>query len=90
VQETLRYVIDAGLVQQRDGALRRVGDQTLAGRIPEGLRDAVGKHLSRLSESTNRVLSVASVIGREFQLEVLERVLTLPKRRSSVLWRRPE
>jgi predicted ATPase len=75
IRETLRFVIDTGLVERRDGALRRVGDQTLAGRIPEGLRDAVGKRLSRLSDTTNRVLSVASVIGREFQLDVLSRVL---------------
>lgn len=54
----------------------RVGDQSLAGRIPEGLRDAVGKRLSRLSDSTNRVLSVASVIGHEFQLHVLRQVVT--------------
>jgi predicted ATPase len=78
VRETLRFVIEAGLVEQRDGALRRVGDQSLAGRIPEGLRDAVGKRLSRLSEDTNRVLSVASVLGREFQLDVLSRVLAGP------------
>jgi DNA-binding CsgD family transcriptional regulator len=75
VRETLRFVIDTGLVERRDGALWRVGDQSLAGRIPEGLRDAVGKRLSRLSESTNRVLSVASIIGREFHLDVLSRVL---------------
>jgi DNA-binding CsgD family transcriptional regulator len=79
VRETLRFVIDTGLVERRDGALRRVGDQTLAGRIPEGLRDAVGKRLSRLSATTNRVLSVASVIGREFQLDVLSRVLAGPE-----------
>ena len=42
------------------------------------LRDAVGKRLSRLNESTNRVLSVASVIGREFPLDVLGRVLASP------------
>jgi predicted ATPase len=75
VRETLRFVIDTGLMERRDGALRRVGDQSLVGRIPEGLRDAVGRRLSRLSESTNRVLSVASVIGREFQFDVLRRVL---------------
>jgi predicted ATPase len=79
VQETLRYVIEAGLVEGRNGALQRVGNRSLAGRIPEGLRDAVGKHLSRLGESTNRVLGVASVIGREFPLEVLERVLASPE-----------
>jgi hypothetical protein len=79
VREMLRFVIDAGLMERRDGALRRVGDQTLAGRIPEGLRDAVGKRLSRLSDTTNRVLSVASVIGREFQLDVLSRVFAGPE-----------
>ena len=79
VRETLRFVIDAGLVEPRDGVLRRVGDQSLAGRIPEGLRDAVGKRLSRLSASTNRVLRVASVIGREFQLDILRQVLDGPE-----------
>jgi DNA-binding CsgD family transcriptional regulator len=79
VRETLRFVIDTGLMERRDGALRRVGDQTLAGRIPEGLRDAVGKRLSRLSESANRVLSVASCIGREFQLDVLRQVVACPE-----------
>jgi DNA-binding CsgD family transcriptional regulator len=79
VRETLRFMIDTGLVERRDGALRRVGDQGLAGRIPEGLRDAVGKRLSRLSGSTNRVLGVASVIGREFQLDVLQQVLARPE-----------
>jgi DNA-binding CsgD family transcriptional regulator len=78
VHETLRFVIDTGLMERRDGALRRVGDQTLAGRIPEGLRDAVGKRLSQLGESTNRVLSVASVIGREFPLDVLRHVIARP------------
>jgi DNA-binding CsgD family transcriptional regulator len=79
VHETLRFVIDAGLVEQRDGALRRVGDQTLAGRIPEGLRDAVGKRVSRMNASTNRVLNVAAVIGRDFELEVLRQVLAQPE-----------
>jgi predicted ATPase len=78
VRETLRFVIDTGLMERRDGALRRVGAQSLAGRMPEGLRDAVGKRLTRLSDTTNRVLSVASVIGREFRLDVLSRVLGSP------------
>ena len=46
----------------------------LAERIPEGLRDVIGKRLSRLSDPCNRVLAVAAVIGREFALETLEAV----------------
>jgi DNA-binding CsgD family transcriptional regulator len=79
VHQTLRFVIEEGLVAPRGGALLRVGEQSLAGRIPEGLRDAVGKRLSRLSDGTNRVLSVASVLGREFQLDVLRQVLACPE-----------
>jgi DNA-binding CsgD family transcriptional regulator len=74
VHEMLRFLIDEGLVQRRDGALRRVGGESLASRIPEGLRDVVAKRLSRLGSSTNELLAVASVIGREFQLEILRRV----------------
>ena len=47
--------------------------------IPEGLRDVLGRRLSRLSSKTNQVLAVAAVIGREFRLDVLERVLALPE-----------
>jgi DNA-binding CsgD family transcriptional regulator len=39
--------------------------------IPEGLRDVIGQRLSRLSDRTNQVLAVASVLGREFELEAL-------------------
>ncbi|HEX5141483.1 MAG TPA: AAA family ATPase, partial [Dehalococcoidia bacterium] len=71
VQEMLRYLLEEGLVAERDGSLRRVGDETLAGRIPEGLRDVIGKRLTRLGSETNRLLSIASVIGRDFRLDTL-------------------
>jgi len=74
VQEMLRFLVEEGLVERREGSLRRVGEESLAGRIPEGLRDVIGKRLSRLSDKTNQALSVASVIGREFRLDVLQRV----------------
>jgi DNA-binding CsgD family transcriptional regulator len=78
VQELLRFLVSEGLIERRDGALRRVGDVGLAGQMPEGLRDVVGKRLSRMSATANQVLSVASVIGREFSLEVLRRVQARP------------
>jgi DNA-binding CsgD family transcriptional regulator len=75
VHELLRYLLNEGLVVRRDGVLRRVGEEaSLAGEMPEGLRDVVGKRLLRLSPAANQVLSVAAVIGREFELEVLRRV----------------
>ena len=43
--------------------------------IPQSVREVVGRRLDHLSEACNRVLTVASVIGREFELRVLERVV---------------
>ncbi|MEE8369997.1 MAG: adenylate/guanylate cyclase domain-containing protein, partial [Dehalococcoidia bacterium] len=42
--------------------------------IPQGVREVVGRRLDHLSEECNDVLTVASVIGREFGLDALERV----------------
>jgi predicted ATPase len=42
--------------------------------LPESVREVVGNRLSRLSDECNQVLSVASVIGREFSLALMERV----------------
>src|SRR5207248_5625310 len=70
---------EEGLVERRDGALRRVGEESLAARIPEGLRDVVVKRIARLGPGTNQLLNVAACIGREFQLEVLRRVYKGPE-----------
>jgi hypothetical protein len=75
VQEVLRYLAEEGLVQREEGHWQRTG--ALEDHIPEGLRDVIGKRLSRLSEAANQVLTTASVIGREFRLDVLERVANL-------------
>ena len=41
------------------------------GGLPEGVREAIRRRLSRLSDGCNRVLSLASVVGREFNVPVL-------------------
>jgi tetratricopeptide (TPR) repeat protein len=41
-------------------------------RIPEGVREVIGRRLDRLSERCNQTLTIASVIGREFTLEQLK------------------
>jgi tetratricopeptide (TPR) repeat protein len=76
VQEVLRYLVEEGLVV-REGGRYALTDAGADAGIPEGLRDVVGKRLSRLSERANQVLSVASVIGRDFRLDVLQRVAAL-------------
>ena len=65
VAELVRHLTEAAAFAQRDGrwvVTRPVEDLG----IPEGVRDVVGRRLSRLSEATNRVLACASVVGLEF------------------------
>ena len=40
-------------------------------RIPEGVTEVIGRRLNRLSQRCNETLTVASVIGREFELRQL-------------------
>jgi DNA-binding winged helix-turn-helix (wHTH) protein/tetratricopeptide (TPR) repeat protein len=46
--------------------------------LPQGAREAIGRRLDSLSDECNRVLRLASVIGREFGITVLERLAELP------------
>jgi DNA-binding CsgD family transcriptional regulator/tetratricopeptide (TPR) repeat protein len=57
VIELLKVLID----ESRDA-----GVEPIAVRIPDGVREAIGRRLDRLSERGNEVLSTASVIGRVF------------------------
>jgi hypothetical protein len=43
--------------------------------LPVSVREVVGRRVARLGETAVRVLSMASVIGRDFGLEVLSRVV---------------
>jgi tetratricopeptide (TPR) repeat protein len=74
VQEVIRYLVEDGLIARKEGQWRPTKDTPLEMSIPEGLRDVIGKRLSLLSPECNQLLSVASVIGREFALETLKAV----------------
>ena len=70
IGEVLRHLIETGQVRrQADRWVVAVDPEHLA--VPEGVRDVVGRRLSRLSENANAVLSVAAVLGRDVELEVL-------------------
>ncbi len=45
--------------------------------IPQGVRDVIGRRLGHVSEVCRGALTVASVVGRDFGLNVLERVAEL-------------
>lgn len=45
-------------------------------RLPEGIREVIGRRLNRLSSSVNDVLTTAAIIGRDFTLPQLSAVNT--------------
>ncbi|MGH2899355.1 MAG: ATP-binding protein, partial [Solirubrobacteraceae bacterium] len=71
VEEVLRHLAETG-------ALRREGPRWTSDRrieelgIPEGVREVVGRRLSRLSEAANQALGIAAVIGRDFDAATIE------------------
>jgi transcriptional regulator with XRE-family HTH domain len=71
VQEVARY-----LIEQLERSPIESAAAVLA-HVPEGLRDVIGKRLSGLSASTNRLLGAASVIGRDFRLDVLQQLVSI-------------
>jgi DNA-binding SARP family transcriptional activator len=64
VAETVRLLAS-------EGRLDRVDAPTV---VPAGVREAIDRRLQRLSEDARAVLTVASVLGREFDPRVLQRL----------------
>lgn len=75
--EILRHLSETGAATQIGalGANPNLADPGL----PESIRDAVGRRISRLSQACNTVLTVASVAGRDFSLLSVEEVIGLPE-----------
>ena len=71
VAEMTRLLLQEG---QLDAAPRARGT-TPRQRIPEGIKEVIGRRLNRLSESTNQVLTTAATLGRDFDSALLVRVL---------------
>ncbi|MGH2783786.1 MAG: protein kinase domain-containing protein [Actinomycetota bacterium] len=74
IEEIIRHLIETG-------GLYRRGDQWAIGAeriedlgIPEGIKEVIGRRLSRLSEGCNIALSHGAVIGREWDFAVVGRM----------------
>ena len=78
VQEILLSLVESGRLVQRDGVWTTDLEIAELG-IPEGVREVVGRRLSRLSEAANTVLSIASVVGQAMDVDVLVAVSALPE-----------
>ena len=73
VTEVVRLLVQEG--QLTPESFRQDSDQAWTVRIPEGVREVIATRLDRLSELCNETLTVASVIGREFEMAKLDRLM---------------
>lgn len=64
--ETVRFLLQEGRLPADASALQK---------IPAGIREVIGKRLNRLSPPCCHLLTIAACIGREFELELLARLV---------------
>lgn len=77
VGELLRHLVDTDAIHQDDeGRWVPSIDLGTVG-LPVSIREVVGRRVLALGPETKRVLSMAAVIGRDFDLDLLERVVDL-------------
>ncbi len=59
------------LLSEQGGLTEEEAGGPLGIQVPEGVRDAIGQRLNRLTKQCNQMLTTASVIGREFDFKLL-------------------
>jgi class 3 adenylate cyclase/tetratricopeptide (TPR) repeat protein len=75
VAELLRHLAESGaLYQGADGRWALRGSLGELG-LPQSIREVIDRRVERLGDEATRMLGVAAVIGRDFDLALLHRVL---------------
>jgi DNA-binding SARP family transcriptional activator len=72
VVEMLRHLTESGAVG--DTGAPRPDIATGQRAVPAGVKDVISRRVARLGREINRLLAAASVLGRTFELGVLERL----------------
>jgi tetratricopeptide (TPR) repeat protein len=76
VEELVKTLLDIGALQRDNGSYRVV--QGLAeARVPDTVQGIIMARLDRLGEAGKRTVQLASVIGRQFLVRLLERIVDL-------------
>ena len=72
--EILRHLAETGAAYQRDDGHWVIATGPSEVGIPQSIREVVGNAVRRLGEQSRKVLGLASVIGRDFDLDVLTEI----------------
>jgi len=76
LSEVLRHLAETGAISQ-DATGRWTADDALErNALPDSVREVIGARVGRLGSDAERVLSIAAVIGRDFDLDLLAAATT--------------
>jgi class 3 adenylate cyclase len=75
VGEMLRHLSESGAVAQAPDGRWRLQQSLEELGLPQSLREVVYRRVDRLGENCRDVLTCAAVVGRDFDLELLARIL---------------
>jgi class 3 adenylate cyclase/tetratricopeptide (TPR) repeat protein len=79
VVELLRHLAETGAIPQAGNDSWAGAVDVLGAGLPDSIREVVGYRVARLGETAQRVLGIASVVGREIDLQFLARLVALPE-----------
>jgi class 3 adenylate cyclase len=74
VGEVLRSLVESGRLLYDPGTERWSVDRSAPRGLPDSVRDVIGRRVERLGDEARDVLTLAAVIGRSFELELLVRL----------------
>ena len=74
VGEVLRHLTETGAIYQDDTGRWAAAADFEEMAIPESVRLVIGSRVARLGKAVSQILPLASVIGREFDVDLLARV----------------
>ena len=77
VGEVLRSLMETGAIYQDDRGRWTAAGELSEMVLPTSVRDVISAHVGRLGAQAGRILSMAAVIGRDFDFDLLDAVTDL-------------
>jgi class 3 adenylate cyclase/tetratricopeptide (TPR) repeat protein len=79
LSEVLRHLAETGAIYQDEAGQWTTSGSLGSMALPDSVREVVGGRVARLGDRAERSLSVAAVIGRSFDFDLLTRATRLPE-----------
>jgi class 3 adenylate cyclase/tetratricopeptide (TPR) repeat protein len=73
IEEVTKSLVESGVLRRQNGsyALARPADEV---RVPDTIQEVILARIDRLADEAKRAMQLASVIGREFTVRLLQRI----------------